>query len=165
MTFIKFTQIEVVSLPEDQNTSEEQVQQEKQARLESFNRAVELANSIIDHNSEVLSYFWYMWSYRIYTDARSIPRTTMTRQLVKGMQVPNEEEKQILYDHLQQFKVKLLNEDIRRNDKREYAHTGTKGTEPKVIRVSLHSFQITNDNLRTLFLGQVLLHDLPSIPW
>ncbi|CAF4446301.1 unnamed protein product [Rotaria socialis] len=97
MPFIDFKCIDVQSLDESSTITAEEIQQDKAVRQSNFMRALEMANTIIDHNPEVLVFYWYMWTCRDRTYSNSLPPEQITRRTVKRMPVPTEEE-QLLFN-------------------------------------------------------------------
>jgi fructose-1,6-bisphosphatase len=98
-----------------------------------------MANNIINHNPQILAYYWYLWGLRHYVDKDQMPTEEITRQVIKNMPIPTSEELALLEQHLQQFKVVLNNQKSMVNNEVHYAFTS-----PFMVEISLHRFQINN---------------------
>ncbi|CAF0987217.1 unnamed protein product [Rotaria magnacalcarata] len=138
MPFIDFKCIDVQSLDESSTITAEEMQQDKAVRQNNFMRALEMANTIIDHNPEVFAFYWYTWTRRDRTYSNSLPPEQITRRMVKRMPVPTEEEQLFLY-------------------------ANTKALIQLQIEFSNHIFIIDDDNSRLLFVCAVILHELVHI--
>ncbi|CAF3550782.1 unnamed protein product [Rotaria socialis] len=150
MPFIDFKCIDVQSLDESSTITAEEIQQDKAVRQSNFMRALEMANTIIDHNPEVLVFYWYMWTCRDRTYSNSLPPEQITRRTVKRMPVPTEEEQLCMKQHTKLFTAVLRSDRI--NYAGQVLYANTKALIQLQIEFSNHIFIIDDDNSRLLFI-------------
>jgi hypothetical protein len=122
MSFINFRFIHVDPL-DDSAMSTEQIQVEHQSRYASIIRALEMANSVIDRNRDVLAYYWYLWTCRDRIYPEGFQGQRMTRGMVKQLTIPTEQQQLLLKQHLQLFVVFVHNKVLVKHNKILYAHT------------------------------------------
>ncbi|CAM4927519.1 unnamed protein product [Rotaria socialis] len=161
MPFIDFKCIDVQSLDESSTITAEEIQQDKAVRQSNFMRALEMANTIIDHNPEVLVFYWYMWTCRDRTYSNSLPLEQITRRTVKRMPVPTEEEQLCMKQHTKLFTAVLRSDRI--NYAGQVLYANTKALIQLQFEFSNHIFIIDDDNSRLLFVCAVILHELVHI--
>ena len=70
-------------------------------------RALEMAYNIIDRNPQILAFYWHLWTLRDRIDVDQMPTVQMTRQMVKEMAIPTNEEQLLLKQYLELFSVIL----------------------------------------------------------
>ena len=104
-------------------STEQQVQQEKQARQDNFSRV------------------------RTYSD--SIPVEQMTRSMIRQMLVPTSEQLLLLKQQMKLFGVLVNNTKVNSGGEILYAFTNTINEE-EGIYISNHIFDVDNDNMRSL---------------
>jgi len=88
--------------------STEQIQIEQRARHASIIRALEMANSVIDRNRDVLAYYWYLWTCRNRIYPEGFEGQQMILGMVKQLTIPTEQQQLLLKQHLNLFVVFVL---------------------------------------------------------
>jgi len=91
MPFINYKFIHTLAIDESLTMTSEQVLHEKQVRQNDFRRTLDMANTIIENNPLILSYYWYLWTCRDRQYSVPYVAEQMTRRIVEDKSLPTKE--------------------------------------------------------------------------
>jgi hypothetical protein len=159
MPFINYKFIFTEALEDDSTMTSDQILREKQERENNFRRGLQMANTIIDNNPMILSYLWYMWTCRGREYSPPNVGEQMTRQMVRDLPFPTEEQRSLLQQYLSNFSAFLEKGQVIVDY--EPVNACTLSTfVPPFSTFSRNIFDVNDENDQCLFVGLVILHEL-----